>query len=96
MPRHVPSLAVLGAAAMLAAGALSAHAPVVARSAVPPVLTRRAPSPELEPGGHKVTAVGPRKADDEDSEDAGDGPPEEPELEQIPVVPVSEPQSLAV
>jgi hypothetical protein len=96
MPRHVPSLAVLGAAAMLAAGALSAHAPVVARSAVQPVLTGRAPLPELEPGRHNVTAAGATKADDEDSDDAGDGPPEEPELEQIPVVPVSDTQSLAV
>lgn len=50
---------------------------------------------ELQPVRHELAAQATR-ADDEDDQDAGDEAPEEPQLEYIPMVPASEPQSLAV
>jgi len=87
----------LAAVAIASASALQVPVlgPVVARSAMQPVLTGSALSPESKPARHSVAAWA-TKADDQDGGEAEDDAPEEPQLEQIPMVPVSEPQSLAV
>jgi hypothetical protein len=58
-------------------------------------LTGSAHSPESKPARHDVTAA-PRRASDQDDLEDEDDAPEEPELQQIPMVPVADPQSLAV
>jgi len=81
------------------AGASALQAPVLgpggARSAIQPILTGSAPAPESKPARHNVTAAA-TMADDQERVDAEDDAAEEPQLEQIPMVPVSEPLSLAV
>lgn len=53
-----------------------------------------APSPDIQPVRHRVTAAGMKQADDQD-DDTEDDAPEEPQLEQIPMVPLEQPVSLA-
>lgn len=87
----------LAAIAIASACALQAPVlgPVVARSAIQPLLTGSTLPPEFKPARHHVAAEA-SKSDDQNGVEAEDDAPEEPELEQIPMVPVSEPQSLAV